>query len=413
MNIVQNGQFRKVGAYEENKLWQNFVKREEDLYGRHKDIRSEFEKDYDRILQCTAYRRLKHKTQVFFATNHDHVCTRIEHVNHVENVSYNIAKYLGLNTELTRAIAIGHDLGHAPFGHTGEGILKKIVEDEIGESYWHEKNSLKFVDSIETLQDQRGDEKNLNLTYAVRDGIINHCGEVDENVIKPRKEYIDLKTISRPNEYAPYTWEGCVVKISDKISYLGRDIEDAITLKILSPEKMKELTEIVGEASLVENGEINNTLLMHNFVIDLCENSIPEDGLKFSKNYIQLMNSIKKFNYDNIYGSKRLEFFRNYAALIIKSIYSVLMGFYFKGDIFSSMDKVEKCYPELVRSFKDWIKKYSYGEMPVELRKSQNWKNKNIYNLSSKRDYVRAVIDYITGMTDQYAIKIFNELIKF
>lgn len=413
MNIVQSGQFKKVGAYEENKLWHNFVKREENLYGKYKDIRSEFEIDYDRILNCTAYRRLKHKTQVFFATNNDHVCTRIEHVNHVEDVSYNIAKYLGLNTELTRAIAIGHDLGHAPFGHTGEKILKKIVEEEIGESYWHERNSLKFVDSIETLQDQKGNEKNLNLTYAVRDGIINHCGEVNENVIKPRKEYIDLKTISRPNEYAPYTWEGCVVKISDKISYLGRDIEDAITLKILSNEKIKELTEIMGEVSLVENGEINNTLLMHNFVIDLCKNSTPEGGLEFSKNYIRLMNSIKKFNYDNIYESKRLEFFRNYAALIINSIYSVLMDLYFSSDIFSAMDKIEDYYPELIRSFRDWIIKYSYSKTPTTVMKSKKWKNKNIYNLSSKRDYVMAVIDYITGMTDQYAIKIFNELIKF
>lgn len=410
---MQSGQFKKVGAYEENKLWHNFVKREENLYGKYKDIRSEFEIDYDRILNCTAYRRLKHKTQVFFATNNDHVCTRIEHVNHVEDVSYNISKYLGLNTELTRAIAIGHDLGHAPFGHTGEKILKKIVEEEIGESYWHERNSLKFVDSIETLQDQKGNEKNLNLTYAVRDGIINHCGEVNENVIKPRKEYIDLKTISRPNEYAPYTWEGCVVKISDKISYLGRDIEDAITLKILSNEKIKELTEIMGEASLVENGEINNTLLMHNFVIDLCKNSTPEGGLEFSKNYIRLMNSIKKFNYDNIYESKRLEFFRNYAALIINSIYSVLMDFYFSSDIFSAMDKIEDYYPELIRSFRDWIIKYSYSKTPITVMKSKKWKNKNIYNLSSKRDYVMAVIDYITGMTDQYAIKIFNELIKF
>ena len=115
--------FAKVRTDESNPKWENSIKRQSSLYNRGNGIRSEFERDYTRILHCEAYRRLKHKTQVFFATSNDHVCTRMEHVTHVASVASTIAKHLGLNQELTQAIAIGHDIGHAPFGHTGEDIL--------------------------------------------------------------------------------------------------------------------------------------------------------------------------------------------------------------------------------------------------------------------------------------------------
>jgi dGTPase len=137
--------FKKVSTHEGNPKWEPGIFRLRPLYKKPNDIRSEFARDYTRILHSTAYRRLKHKTQVFFATRNDHVCTRIEHVTHVASVSYTIANYLGLNTELTNAIALGHDVGHAPFGHAGESFLKEIVANEIGETFWHERNSLRFV----------------------------------------------------------------------------------------------------------------------------------------------------------------------------------------------------------------------------------------------------------------------------
>lgn len=285
---MQTGKFKKVAANIENPLWNNYISRNENIYEREIDIESDFERDYSKILHCTAYRRLKHKTQVFFATNHDHICTRIEHVNHVAAVSYSISKFMGLNTELSNAIAIGHDLGHAPFGHEGERILREVIKEEINGTYWHERNSLKFVDELETITDQMGNERNLNITYAVRDGIISHCGEVNESALFPRQEYIDLNEISRPNQYSPYTWEGCVVKISDKISYLGRDIEDALTLKILSIKKVEELKEIIGEYSNLNVENINNTFFMNKFTVDLCENSSIEEGLRFSDRCLQL-----------------------------------------------------------------------------------------------------------------------------
>ena len=181
---MQNS-FINVRTCEENPKWEQSVKREDSLYNRGNGIRSEFERDYTRLLHSLAYRRLKHKTQVFYAPKNDHVCTRIEHVNHVCSVSTTISKYLGLNTELTQSIAIGHDIGHAPFGHTGEDILNSLVKNQnegknAPKKFWHERNSLFFADYIETLEDPEGNEKNLDLTYAVRDGLICHCGEIDQ-----------------------------------------------------------------------------------------------------------------------------------------------------------------------------------------------------------------------------------------
>lgn len=123
--------FREYASNENNVDWKNHIEREIPLYQRKNDIRSEYERDYTRILHSLAYRRLKHKTQVFFNIGNDHICTRMEHVQHVESVSCTIAKYLGLNVDLTRAIAMGHDLGHAPFGHEGEVELTNI-RNELG-----------------------------------------------------------------------------------------------------------------------------------------------------------------------------------------------------------------------------------------------------------------------------------------
>ena len=141
--------FEKFSADENNSKWGNILKREEPLYDSSSDIRSDFERDYNRIIHSTGYRRLKHKTQVFFSPENDHICTRGEHVTHVESISYTIANYLGLNTELTKAIATAHDIGHSPFGHQGEKILSKISQRDIGEKFWHERHGMIMVDKVE------------------------------------------------------------------------------------------------------------------------------------------------------------------------------------------------------------------------------------------------------------------------
>ena len=256
--------FYMLAANPNNNKWELMIKREAPLYSRNNDLRSDFERDFTRIIHSNAYRRLKHKTQVFFSPQNDHICTRIEHVNHVESISYTIAHYLGLNEELTKAIAVAHDLGHSPFGHKGEKVLNSICERDLDKSFWHEKNGLFFVDNVELLEDSEGCKQNLNLTYAVRDGIISHCGEIDENVLRPRDEFIDLRTYEFPNQYAPFTWEGCIVKISDKISYIGRDIEDAVTLGILDAH-LDKLYDLLGYTS----GTINNTVIINKLIYDL------------------------------------------------------------------------------------------------------------------------------------------------
>ncbi|TGE34948.1 dNTP triphosphohydrolase [Desulfosporosinus fructosivorans] len=405
------GLFSGVSTNVGNPKWTECNSREHDMYFRDDDIRSEFARDYNRILHSNAYRRLKHKTQVFFATRNDHICTRIEHVNHVASVSYTIAKYLGLNTELTNAIALGHDLGHAPFGHAGETILKNIASTELRQPFWHERNSLRFIDKIETLLDPLGCEQNLNLTYAVRDGIISHCGEVDENSIFPREDKLELENIEKPNQYPPYTWEGSVVKISDKIAYLGRDIEDALTLRILSFRQLRDLIRIIKGFANVNIAEINNTVITHKLIINLCKSSSPETGIGFSDEYLGLINSLKEFSYINIYKHERLNVFIGYSKLILESIYDILSGYYQGVETLTVIKKNMEIYPLLVKSFSDWLLKYS--NVNSRTLKSNRYGNQVLYDLEKREEYLQAVIDYISGMTDSFAIKVFNELTNF
>ncbi len=397
--------------YENDKLKKS-IHREEDLYSRNNEVRTEFERDYTRILHSLAYRRLKHKTQVFFNTQNDHICTRMEHVAHVESVSYMIAKSLGLNCELTKSIAIGHDLGHAPFGHEGEYVIRKIVKDNLGKSFWHEKNGLRAVDKLDLLSDDKGSLTNLNLTYAVRDGIICHCGEVDENGISPRNENIDLNTIQNPGEVQPYTWEGCVVKISDKIAYLGRDIEDALLLKIISRDDLQDIYKLGHQHG---QKTINTSVIINELVSDLIENSNVENGICFSKEKQNFINSIKKFNYEKIYDNKQFNYYKKYAYLVINSIFEEL-SLYYDGEntIKNLQNNIDKRYRFLISDFKGWIIKYCDESIinTKDLKSSLN--NKKIYGvLKTEEIYKEAIIDFISGMTDPYAIKCFNELISF
>lgn len=394
--------FKDYIADENNPKWENMIGREKEIYKREKDARSEFERDYTRILHCTAYRRLKHKTQVFYSPENDHICTRIEHVMHVESVSYTIAKYLGLNTELTKAIAIAHDLGHSPFGHEGEKILSEISKREFNEPFWHEKNGLDYVDKIELLEDFNKNEQNLNLTYAVRDGIISHCGEIDENSLKPREEYIDLKKdYTKPNQYSPYTWEACVVKIADKISYLGRDIEDAITLGILD-KKLEELYKILQSEQV-----INNTVIINYLINDLCENSTIEKGLCFSEKTFELINKIKSFNYNNIYKATKISASTRYFNILLNEIYYTLKSAYNGNKTLEKIEKMKQIHPEVFTRFKDWLSDY------WTYKRKENKHNEALFDIENEKDYCKAIIYYISGMTDNFAIDVYNKLIRF
>ena len=397
--------FANQAAFPGNPKWEKLISRQ-NPQNRSEDIRSDFELDYNRILHTTAYRRLKHKTQVFYSPKNDHICTRIEHVNHVESISYTIAKYFGLNTELTRAIAVAHDLGHSPFGHKGEKILSNISEKDIGEKFWHERNGLNLVDNTELINNYEQNKVNLNLTYAVRDGIISHCGEIDENELKPREEFINLETeYTYPNQYAPYTWEACVVKISDKISYIGRDIEDAITLGILT-EDLEELREIL---KIDKNVPINNATIIRELVQDICDNSSLDKGICFSEKILEKVNKLKEYNYKHIYEIDKFKRSNKYIELLINEIYSILKSAYEGKNTLNNLKKLDKEYPEIVGRFIDWIEEY----WDLKDRTNSNLENKILYHMNNNTDYYRAIISFIAGMTDNYALELFTDIIGF
>ncbi|BDC96761.1 MULTISPECIES: deoxyguanosinetriphosphate triphosphohydrolase family protein [Treponema] len=417
-----------------NRKWEQAIARMADMYTRGNDLRSEFERDYTRLLHCRAYRRLKNKTQVFFAPQNDHACTRIEHVGHVASVSETIAKHLGLNTDLTRAIAIGHDIGHAPFGHSGETILNEILErgkekvPNAPKKFWHERNSLFIADYIETLDDPNGTKRPLNLTYAVRDGLICHCGEIDQQGIKPRADAINLYDIKRPGFVQPFTWEGCVVKLSDKIAFLGRDIEDARMYRLLDSGSYRQLREIVHTTLGMKSREgkieteshrsglaVNTTVLINDMIVDLCTNSSPSDGLCFSDNYARFITELKKFCFQNIYMHWRLQEFQRYATNILDTIYRLLMEtepFAKNGRIpFNASD-----FPSLAKPFEDWLichSNYTRAGTSENLRKKMRYATETVFDVHNPESFQKCVIEFIAGMTDDYAIKSFNEIISF
>ena len=411
-------QFIAEAMVEGNPNYLLATKREEPLYHRRKDIRSDFGRDYTRIIFSQGYRRLKHKTQVFFAVENDHVCTRSEHVNLVESVSYSIANYLGLNTELTKAIAVGHDLGHAPFGHGGEKILHDISKEYGLHSFWHEKNSLHFVDQIETLEDDEHIRRNLNLTYAVRDGIISHCGEVNQLSIKKRAEVIDLNhQYKNPGQYNPYTWEGCVVKMADKIAYLARDIEDALRLGIIDEQQVNMLKSTINEmTSDYTFNAINNSTVVNYFILDVCLHSSIEKGICLSKEAYTVMKTIMKYNYQNIYVIDRVTVHSNYVRLILNSIFTLLHKYYNESlhssdTILELLQRDVKQYPKTITSFSHWLIKYASIE---GVERPKVYQNNIVYDfINDDKAIIKAIIDFLSGMSDAYILQIFNELISF
>lgn len=382
------------------------------MYSTEGDVRSEYGRDYTRILHCNSYRRLKHKTQVFFnAAGNDHICTRMEHVAHVESVGYTIAQTLGLNLELVKAIAMAHDLGHAPFGHHGESLLSELSERYLHQKFWHERNGLYAVDFLELLPDSNDVRRNLNLSYAVRDGIVSHCGELDQNGLVRREQLFDLQQFDAPGKYQAATWEGCVVKLSDKIAYLGRDIEDATTLGYFSPAQLRMLRQFSGVSD--SRTTVNTTGIMHRLITDLCANSNPDKGLCFSAEINEQLCALKQFNYKYIYTNKRLMPYRKYARLVLNELFNHLVQRYNARNP-QQMLKVAASAPVFEQEFADYLAKYCDTDL---LEKSHPYRclfaNQKIYqHLQTKQIYIRAVLDYLAGMTDPFAVKSFEELLK-
>lgn len=229
------------------------------------EIRTEFQRDRDRIVHSKSLRRLMHKTQVFLAPEGDHFRTRLTHTLEVAQIARSISRGLALNEDLTEAIAMGHDLGHTPFGHNGEAFL----DERHPGGFQHNVQSLRVVDYLERNQKGRA----MNLTFEVRDGILNHTG---------------------PNK--PITLEGQVVKFSDRIAYINHDIDDAIRGGIICQEDLpKECILGLGD---------NHRLRIDTLVRDLIINSDEKNEIIMSENSLFLMNHLRNFMFENVYHSK-------------------------------------------------------------------------------------------------------------
>ncbi len=226
------------------------------------DIRTCFQRDRDRIIHCKSFRRMKHKTQVFLAPAGDHYRTRLTHTLEVSQIARTIAKALRLNEDLTEAIALGHDLGHTPFGHAGEDALNKVCEC----GFAHYRQSLRVVEVIE----KKG--KGLNLTKEVRDGIVNH------------------RTSGNPS-----TLEGKIVRLSDKIAYINHDIDDAIRGRILKEEDLPEkYTSVLGNS---KNKRLST--MIHNII----ENSIDRPDIIMTDDISEAMSGLRNFMFENVYSN--------------------------------------------------------------------------------------------------------------
>lgn len=340
---------------------------------RRPDIRGDYFRDQTAIIHATPFRRLKHKTQVFFSPQNDHICTRIEHVLHVSTIATTICKGLGLDVELAQAIALGHDLGHAPFGHAGEKILDTLSADSGG--FIHEVHGLRVVDKL-----TRNGE-GLNLTYAVRDGIVSHCGEKFAPSIQPATEEKDLSAID-VRQIAPLTFEGCVVRIADIIAYLGRDIEDAIAAGLITLNDVPaNLKKSLGST----NGEIIDTL-----VLDVVRASDNTDIIMFSEQKYDLLKQLKEFNYTKIYNHPHIA--QSDAAIrnLITSLFETLTLFF------------RKHHFDLVAY--DTSPLTVIGHFGTALGKRQAF-------YASEKNPERAVVDFIAGMTDSYALDMARELL--
>ena len=306
-------------------------------------IRTIFQQDKDRILHCKSFRRLKHKTQVFIAPDGDHYRTRLTHTLEVSAIARAAAVALRLNSDLTEAIAYGHDLGHPPFGHAGEKYLNKIMlERGFENGFLHNIQSLRIVDKIEN------DGKGLNLTDEAKDGIELHTKGMD-----------DL-TSGLSEGRLPKTEEGRLVRIADRFAYLYADLEDAIRAKIVDPNQIPVLFD--------DRLREKPSRILDHIVKEFVEHSDKVGWVSLSEETVEFMNNLKDFLLATVYNHPQVKAMEPQIKMLIYSLF----------DIF---EKNTELYDQYITT-----------EAKTQERRLRN------------------ICDYISGMTDQYAIMIFDKL---
>jgi dGTPase len=259
------------------------------------DYRQGFSIDVDRILHAHAYARYIDKTQVFYLIKNDHITHRVLHVQLVSKIARTIGRYLRLNEDLIEAISLGHDIGHAPFGHDGEHYLSGLCHKHDIGSFQHNVQSVQFLDRVE----RKG--MGWNLCLQTLDGILCHDGEVHDQLLQPGiKKTFDtldreLKTKKKDPglSLTPMTLEGCVVRLADTIAYIGRDIEDAIRLNLIDRSELP--------ADSVECLGNTNGTIVFNLVTDIIQTSFQKQYVAFSSDVSDALKRLKKFNLEQIY----------------------------------------------------------------------------------------------------------------
>jgi dGTPase len=342
------------------------------------DVRTSFSRDTDRILHSICYTRYIDKTQVFYLLDNDDITHRVLHVQFVSKIARTIGRALRLNEDLIEAISLGHDVGHPPFAHEGEHYLDELCCQYKIKHFVHSVQSVTFLDKIERREIKPAQElKPLNLTLQVLDGILCHDGEASSEFLIPQRKknwaaHYDerrKKMLNKGEALIPMTLEGCVVRFADVISYIGRDIEDAIKVNLIDRRDLpQECIRLLGN---------NNRSIINALVIDLIENSRKvEDKVCYSKRIARILCKLKKFNYRNIYLNNKI---KKESAKI-----KVLYGHLFKELLSDIKNKNSKS-----EIFTQWIDikdaKYIHGCKPAEI-----------------------VRDFISSLTDDYFITLFE-----
>ncbi len=320
-----------------SKLSQGRLKHEEPC-----PVRTDFQRDRDRIIHSKAFRRLKHKTQVFIAPLGDHYVTRLTHTLEVSQIARTLARALNLNEDLTEAITLGHDLGHTPFGHVGEDVLNELYHH----GFKHNEQSLRVVDILE--KDGRG----LNLTWEVRDGILNHS-----------KTRVD---ILRENWGEVNTLEGEVCKIADIVAYINHDIDDAIRAGLITERDLPlSAIKILGISHSQRINTMVCDIIDNSWAARGCDTTIDKPAISMSYPVLEATNILREFLFERVYN------------------------------MHSAQEESEKARETVYLLYKH-LKKHS-DKLPLEYRAYSD-------------DAERGLVDYIAGMTDQYALRLAEEL---
>lgn len=336
------------------------------------DHRLAFSLDSDRILHSLAYTRYIDKTQVFYLIDNDHLTHRVLHVQLLSKIARTIGRFLGLNEDLIEAISLGHDIGHPPFGHDGERALAEVCQAHGIGTFLHNAQSVRFLDLIE--RNGRG----WNLSLQVLDGILCHNGETHDRFLSPQRDK-DFATYDEEvarafkegfRDFVPMTLEGCVVRLADTISYIGRDIEDAIRINLIRREDIPAgCVKILGNT----NGSI-----IYNLVKDVISNSLDKDEVGYTGEVSAALRELKGFNYERIYSDSRVK---------------------------TETPKIEFLYRKLFETYLDDLESAREGSPIFNFLED---KEPAYLDRASGPEKVR---DFIAGMTDAYFMNRAQEIV--